>query len=113
MDTKNPMKYETVPTISGVKRSSLLEISRSFPVFLAQYNMIAIGSIEANIREIISRTGNCQRLSMDNVRHIIMNNGMQIIGGFVKVEIVLANLNFEFILYNIIFYTFKYFQNNY
>ena len=42
-----------------------------------------------------------------------MKSGMETIGGFVKVEIVLANLNFEFILYNLIFYAFKYFQNNY
>ena len=30
-----------------------------------------------------------------------MNNGMHMIGGFVKVEIVLANLSFDFIFYNI------------
>ena len=63
--------------------------------------MIAIGKIDAKIIEINSKTGNSHKLSIDNVKQIIMNNGMHMIGGFVKVEIVLANLSFDFIFYNI------------
>lgn len=63
--------------------------------------MIAIGKIDAKIIEINSKTGNPHKLSIDNVKQIIMNNGMHMIGGFVKVEIVLANLSFDFIFYNI------------
>ena len=71
--------------------------------------MMAIGKMEVKIIEISSRAGNFPRLSHDMVRHIIRNNGMQIIGGFVRFETVFANLNFEFILYNIIFcFDYKY-----
>ena len=72
-------------------------MSLSFPVFLAQKRIMAIGKIEANTMEINSRAGNSHRLPHDNVIHIIKNRGIQIIGGFVKVEIVFANLNLEFI----------------
>ena len=97
-----------VPIISGVKRSSLLEMSLSLPLFLAQNNMIAIGKIDAKTREINSKSGNSHKLLIDNVKHIIKNNGIDIMGGFVKVEIFLANLNFEFILYNITLFVIKY-----
>lgn len=105
------MKYENVPTINGVKRSFLLEISLSLPLFLAQYRMIAIGKIEVKIIDINSKRGNCHKSFKDNVKQIIKNNGIQISGGFVKVEIVLANLNFEFIMYNISVYIFKYIES--
>ncbi|MBR0058700.1 MAG: hypothetical protein IJP99_05140 [Methanobrevibacter sp.] len=58
---------------------------------------MTIGNIEANTIEINSRVGNSQRLLHESVRHIIKNRGIQIIGGFVKAEIVFANLNLEFI----------------
>lgn len=77
-------------------------MSLSLFVFLAQDNMIALGKIDAKIIDINSKTGNSHRLLIDNVKQIIKNNGIHIIGGFVIVEIVLANLNFDFILYNII-----------
>ena len=76
-------------------------MSLSLLVFLAQDIMIALGKIVEKIIDINSKTGNSHKLSMDNVKQIIRNNGMHMMGGFVKVEIVLANLNFVFILYNI------------
>ena len=84
--------------IKGIGRSCLLEMSLSLPVLLAQYKMIAIGSIDAKTIEINSKSGNCHKSLIDNVRQIIINNGIHIIGGFVNVEIVFANLNFEFII---------------
>ncbi|MBR0371242.1 MAG: hypothetical protein IJH63_11065 [Methanobrevibacter sp.] len=58
---------------------------------------MTIGNIEANTIEINSRVGNSHRLLHESVRHIIKNRGIHIIGGFVKAEIVFANLNLEFI----------------
>ena len=59
--------------------------------------MIAIGRIDAKINEINSRTMNLLKLNIpfsnDKTRQIMKNNGMQIIGGFVIVEIVLAIFN--------------------
>ena len=83
-------------------------MSLSLPLFLAQNNMIAIGKIDAKTRDINSKRGNSHKLLIDNVKQIIKNNGIDIMGGFVKVEIVLANLNFEFILYNIKLFVIKY-----
>ena len=83
-----------IPTISGVYRSPRFEMSLSVPSFLAQYNMMAIGKSDANISEITSRTMNLDKSNPsgvnDNVRQIIANNGMVIIGGFVIVEILSA-----------------------
>jgi len=54
--------------------------------------MIAIGKSEAKIKDITSKTMNLDKsnplLVKDKVREIIKNNGMQIIGGFVSVEII-------------------------
>ncbi|MBE6510886.1 MAG: hypothetical protein E7Z74_06435 [Methanobrevibacter millerae] len=60
--------------------------------------MIAIGRIDAKTRETSSSNGKSHRLFNDNTRDIKKNRGMQRIGGFVNVEIVLAILNFEFII---------------
>ena len=92
------MKYETVPMIKGIGRSCLFEISLSLPLLSAQYKIMAIGSIDAKIMEINSNNGNCHKLLIDNVKQIIMNNGIHIIGGLVNVETVFANLNFEFMI---------------
>jgi hypothetical protein len=73
-------------------------MSLSLPLLFAQYNIIAIGNTDAKIMESNSKIGNCHKLLNDKVKQIIKNNGMQIIGGFVNVEIVFANLNFEFII---------------
>ena len=69
---------------------------------------MVIGRIDANTIEINSIRGKSHRLFIDNTSEIIKNKGMQIIGGFVKVEIVLANLNFEFINIIIKVKTFKF-----
>lgn len=63
--------------------------------------MIAIGKTEANMMEISSKIGNCHKSLIDSVIHIIKNNGIQSIGGFVNVEIVLASLNLLFMFYYI------------
>ena len=106
-DMRNPMKYDISPTISGVNLSLLLEMSLSVPSFFAQYNMIAIGRTDAKTSEISSRAMNLDKLktpsSNDSTIHIIKNNGMVIIGGFVKVDILSAIFNlFMLIIYNII-----------
>ena len=88
-----------MPTISGVNLSWRLEMSLSVLSFLAQNRMIAMGSMDANTNETASKTRNLAQsnpsLPNDNVRHIIKNNGMQMIGGFVTVEIDLATFNFS------------------
>ena len=48
------MKYDTIPTINGTNLSSLLEMSLSVLIFLAQNTIIAIGRRDAKIREINS-----------------------------------------------------------
>ena len=75
-----------------------MEISLSLPLLSAQYKIMAIGNIDAKIIEINSKSGNSHKLLIDKVKQIIRNNGMHIIGGFVNVEIVFANLNFEFMI---------------
>ena len=100
---RKPMKYDMMPTMSGMYLSDLLEMSLSVPSFFAQKSMIAIGRMEAKISEMISMTMNLLKSNPsgvnDSVRHIIKNNGMHIIGGFVNVEIVFAIFNrFMFIL---------------
>lgn len=98
------MKYETIPTIRGMYLSDLFEMSLSVFSFFAQNSMIAIGNIEANISETTSRTMNFPKSNPsavnDNVRHIIRNRGMQIIGGFVNAEIFFAI--FSLFIFNII-----------
>jgi hypothetical protein len=59
--------------------------------------MIAIGKIDAKTIDINSKRGNSHKLLIDNVKQIIMKSGMETIGGFVKVDIVFAIFNFEFI----------------
>jgi hypothetical protein len=53
-----------------------------------------MGSIDAKISETISKTMNSLKSNLpalnDNVRQMIKNNGMQIIGGLVIVDIVFA-----------------------
>ena len=91
------MNYEMIPTINGMNLSDLFEMSLSVLSFLAQKRMIAIGNMEAKISEITSRTMNFPESNPfgpnDNVRQIMKNKGMQIIGGFVIVEILLAIFN--------------------
>lgn len=95
--TKNPIKYDIIPTISGVYLSDLLDMSLSVPSFFAQNKIIAIGNIDANINEINSKTMNLLKLNCpplnDSIRQIIKNNGMQIIGGFAIVDMVFAIFN--------------------
>lgn len=80
-----------MPTINGVNRSVLLDMSLSVPSFFAQYRMIAIGSIDVNISDIISNVRKSVKLCLNvNVKQIIRNNGMHIIGGLVIVEIFFA-----------------------
>lgn len=86
-----------MPTTSGAYLSDLLDMSLSLPSLVAQNKMIAIGKSEAKIKDITSKTMNLDKsnplLVKDKVREIIKNNGMQIIGGFVSVEIILAIFN--------------------
>ncbi|WP_305512797.1 MULTISPECIES: hypothetical protein [unclassified Methanobrevibacter] len=81
-----------MPTTSGAYLSDLLDMSLSLPSLVAQNKMIAIGKSEAKIKDITSKTMNLDKsnplLVKDKVREIIKNNGMQIIGGFVSVEII-------------------------
>ena len=75
--------------------------------FLTYFNMIAMGRTDAKTSEISSRAMNLDKLktpsSNDSTIHIIKNNGMVIIGGFVKVDILSAIFNlFMLIIYNII-----------
>jgi hypothetical protein len=63
-----------------------------------------MGNMDAKINETTSKTMNLLKsnpsLVNDNVKQIIKNNGMQMIGGLVNVEICFAILNlFMFILY--------------
>lgn len=85
------MKYETIPTTSGVYLSLLFEMSLSVPNLRAQYKMIAMGNIDAKTSDINSKTRNLEKSKTpflkDNIIHIIKNNGIQIIGGLVIVEI--------------------------
>lgn len=60
--------------------------------------MMTRGNIEVKINETNSRSGKSHRLLIDNDVHIIKNNGMQIMGGLVKDDMVFANFSFEFIL---------------
>ena len=76
-------------------------MSLSLPVLLAQYKIMAIGRIDAKIKEITSNSGNSHKLSIDRIKQIIKNNGMQSIGGLVKVEMLLASFNFCLIMINI------------
>ena len=106
------MKYDTIPTISGMYRSDLFEMSLSVPSFLAQKRMIAIGRSEANISEITSRTMNFEMSNPpavnDSVKQIIKNSGMHMIGGLVNVEIRSAIFNlFIFIVYDFRIYNFR------
>ena len=103
------MKYDIIPTISGMYLSDLLEMSLSVLSLFTQNSMIAIGNMEANTSEMASRTMNLPKSNPfgvnDNAAQIMINKGMQIIGGFVSVEIVLAVLTlFIFILYDFIIY---------
>ncbi len=94
----------TTPTIRGMKRSSLLDMSLSVFNFLAQCIMIAIGNTDVKISEISSITikwlqSNLKLLVkgvplLANMVQIIKNSGIVIIGGFVKMEIVSAILSF-------------------
>ena len=52
------MKYDIIPTISGMYLSDLLEMSLSVLSLFTQNSMIAIGNIEANISETTSITMN-------------------------------------------------------
>jgi hypothetical protein len=68
-----------------------------------------MGNMDAKINETTSKTMNLLKsnpsLVNDNVKQIIKNNGMQMIGGLVNVEICFAILNlFMFILYDFIIY---------
>ena len=87
------MKYEIMPTISGVNLSSRFEMSLSVLSFLAHRRMIAIGRADANINEISSRIINFEKsndpFSNDNTKQIMKNSGMHMIGGLVNVEIIL------------------------
>ena len=69
-------------------------MSLSVLSFFAQKRIIARGNIEAKIIDISSNVMNLDTLnapfSNDNTRHIIINNGIVIIGGFVTVDSVLA-----------------------
>lgn len=90
------MKYDIIPTIRGVKRADLLDMSMSPPFFLAQYKIMIKGIIDVKTSRINSTVMNFDRLntpfSNDIIYEIIKNNGMQIIGGCVIVEIALAIL---------------------
>lgn len=81
-----------MPTTSGAYLSDLLDMFLSLPSLVVQNKMIAIGKSEAKIKDITSKTMNLDKsnplLVKDKVREIIKNNGMQIIGGFVSVEII-------------------------
>jgi methylglyoxal synthase len=97
------MKYDMIPTMSGMKRSDLFDVSLSVPSFLAQNNMIAMGSMDAKISETTSNAMNLLKSNPlplnESITQIIKNNGMQMIGGLVNVEICLAIFNlFIFIL---------------
>ena len=103
------MKYDMIPTIRGMYLSDLFEMSLSVLSLFAQNSMIAIGKIDANTTETASRTMNFPKSNPlganDNAAQIIRNRGMQIIGGFVNAEIVLAVLSLSiFILYDFIIY---------
>ena len=86
-----------MPTINGTNLSVLLDMSLSVPSFFAQVNIIIIGKIDEKTSEINSKTMNLDMLnspfSNDSTTHIIKNNGMQSIGGFVVSEIILAVFN--------------------
>ena len=86
------MKYDTIPTTNGVKRSSRFEISLSVFNFLAQKTMIAIGRTDAKTSEINSNPMNLDKLNVpfsnDKIRQIIKNRGMHMIGGLVIVDTV-------------------------
>lgn len=103
MDVKNPMKYDIIPTTNGVYLSWRFEMSESVFSFLAQNTIIAIGNIDANTNEINSKTINLFMsnvpFSKDKIKQIIKNNGIQMIGGLVNVEIVLAIFNLFIILF--------------
>lgn len=93
------MKYEIIPMINGVKRSVLFDMSLSVPIFLAHRRIIAKGNTEVKIIDINSSV---KKLLLGffqvNIKQIIKNKGMQIIGGLVNVEIILAILYLSMIL---------------
>ena len=72
--------------------------------FFAQYRVIAIGKTDAKISEISSIIRNWVQSNLNplvngvpshaRIIQIIVNNGIVIIGGFVKIEIVSAILSF-------------------
>ena len=81
-----------IPIIIGMNLSVLFEMSVSVPRRFAQNNIITIGRIDAKIKDITSSTINSPIFSLIH-KHIIKNKGIQIIGGLVSVEIILAILN--------------------
>ena len=91
------MKYDIIPTIRGMNLSDLFEMSLSVPIFLAQPSIITRGNIDANIIETNSKTMNSLKLKFvplnDRKKQMIKNNGMQIIGGLVNVDIDFATLS--------------------
>jgi hypothetical protein len=98
-----------MPTISGMYLSERFDMSLSVPSLFAQKRIMAIGRTDAKTRDMTSRTMNLDKSNPpgvnDNVAHIIKKSGMQIIGGLVSVEIVLAIFSlFIFILYDFIIY---------
>lgn len=97
MQIKKPMKYEIMPTISGMYLSERLEMSLSVSSLLAQKRIIAMGSMDAKIIDTTSRTINSPKSNPDALNdimiHINVNNGMQIIGGFVNFETFSAIFN--------------------
>lgn len=92
-----------IPTINGMNLSDRLDMSLSVPSFFAQNNMIAMGSMDAKISETTSNDMNLLKSNTlplnESITQIIKNNGMQMMGGLVNVEICLAIFNlFIFIL---------------
>jgi hypothetical protein len=59
---------------------------------------MAIGKIEANMRDINSITGNCHKSLMESAIQIIKKRNMETIGGFVIADIVFAVRSLLFII---------------
>ena len=103
-----------------MKRSSLFDMSLSVFNFFAQYRMIAIGKIEAKTSEIISVIMNWLQLKLKllvkgvpllaRIIQINKNNGMVIIGGFVKTDIVSAILSFFSSVSSYLFFVLMFFK---
>lgn len=95
---KNPIKYETIPIIIGIYLSVLFEMSLSLPIFLAHNKIITNGRSVVKTNETISNTINLFKLNIpfsnDNTKQIIINNGIQMIGGLVSTEMYLASFVF-------------------